>query len=118
MNPLRACNLNTIPITNAPVVYWMSREQRVQDNWALLHAQKLALERKVPLCVVFTLADLFLGATLRQYGFMLRGLAQVADRLAGLKIPFILLRGEPVDSMLRFVQLHPVGALVVDFDPL
>jgi deoxyribodipyrimidine photo-lyase len=118
MNPLRACDLNNIPVTNAPIVYWMSRDQRVQDNWALLHAQQLALERKVPLCVVFTLSDSFLGATLRQYGFMLRGLAQVADRLAGLQIPFILLRGEPDESICRFVQQNPVGALVMDFDPL
>ena len=22
-----------------PVVYWMSRDQRVRDNWALLYAQ-------------------------------------------------------------------------------
>ena len=36
------------------VVYWMSRDQRVQDNWAFLYAQKLALENKVPLQVRFT----------------------------------------------------------------
>jgi deoxyribodipyrimidine photo-lyase len=118
MNHLRICNLNNIPVTNAPIVYWMSRDQRVQDNWALIHAQQLAMERKVPLCVVFTLSDSFLGATLRQYGFMLRGLAQVAVRLNGLKIPFLLLRGEPGYSVCRFVQQYPVGALVMDFDPL
>ena len=29
------------------VLYWMSRDQRVEDNWALLYAQKIALEEKV-----------------------------------------------------------------------
>ena len=29
-----------------PVVYWMSRDQRAQDNWALLYAQQQALASK------------------------------------------------------------------------
>ena len=81
VSPHRIHRLNEIPETNGPIVYWMSRDQRVADNWSLLHAQQLALERQVPLAVLFTLADSFLGATLRQYGFMLRGLEQVEARL-------------------------------------
>jgi deoxyribodipyrimidine photo-lyase len=96
----------------------MSRDQRVADNWALLHAQELALERQVPLAVVFTLADSFLGALLRHFGFMLRGLAGVARRLQELSTPFILLRGNPPDEICRFIQGHTVGVLVTDFDPL
>lgn len=42
------------------VAYWMSRDQRVQDNWSLIYAQKLALEHKVPLFVVFCLLPKFL----------------------------------------------------------
>jgi len=45
----------------------------VTDNWALLYAQRLALREKVPLYVCFCLVPKFLQATLRQYGFMLRG---------------------------------------------
>ena len=59
---------------NGGVVYWMSREQRVEDNWALLYAQEVAADRQVPLAVVFNLVDGFLGATIRQFGFMLKGL--------------------------------------------
>jgi deoxyribodipyrimidine photo-lyase len=119
INPLRITNRNQIPVPpDGAVVYWMSRDQRVADNWALLHAQSLALERQTPLAVVFTLADSFLGATLRQFGFMLRGLASVAERLQELGIPFILLRGNPPDEICRFIQGHTVGVLVTDFDPL
>lgn len=110
--------LNPIPVQNGPVVYWMSREQRVADNWGLLHAQQVALERTQPLAVVFTLADSFLGAGLRQYGFMLRGLEQVAARLGELNIPFFLLCGNPPDEICRFVRTHAAGAVVSDFDPL
>jgi hypothetical protein len=43
-----------------PIVYWMSRDQRVRDNWALLFAQELALQERVPMAVVFCLAPRFL----------------------------------------------------------
>ncbi|GFE58910.1 deoxyribodipyrimidine photo-lyase [Geobacter sp. AOG1] len=118
MMPQRIYSLNDAPVAAGPVVYWMSRDQRVADNWALVHAQALALERRVPLTVVFTLAPAFLGATLRQYAFMLRGLVQTARRLADLSIPFQLLHGEPADEICRFTQLHHIGAVVTDFDPL
>ena len=119
IHPLRINYRNQTPIPpDGAVVYWMSRDQRVADNWALLHAQSLALARQTPLAVVFTLADSFLGATLRQFGFMLRGLTHVAERLRELGIPFILLRGNPPDEMCRFIQQHTIGVLVTDFDPL
>ncbi|MCK7528985.1 MAG: deoxyribodipyrimidine photo-lyase [Ignavibacteriales bacterium] len=41
------------------MVYWMSRDQRVGDNWALLYSQGLAMGLKVPLIVVFCLVPLF-----------------------------------------------------------
>ena len=30
--------------TNGPVIYWMSRDQRTHDNWALLFAQQIAVQ--------------------------------------------------------------------------
>jgi deoxyribodipyrimidine photo-lyase len=101
-----------------PVVYWMSRDQRVADNWALIFAQELALERKVPLAVVFCLVPAFLGATIRHYGFMLKGLREVETRLGELGIPFFLISGEPGLEIPRFLVEHRVRSLVTDFDPL
>ncbi len=101
-----------------PVVYWMSRDQRADDNWALLHAQELALERKVPLGVVFCLLPEYLGATMRQYGFMLRGLQGVAGRLAEKGIRFFLLLGEPGVEIPRFIGERGASCLVTDFNPL
>ncbi|MDO9307963.1 MAG: deoxyribodipyrimidine photo-lyase, partial [Deltaproteobacteria bacterium] len=118
VDPRRISLLNDIPVSPGPVVYWMSRDQRVADNWALIHAQRLALERQAPLIVAFALAPAFLGATIRQYGFMLRGLAQVRQRLEQLNIPFVLLQGDPPAQVNRFVRQNAVGALVTDFDPL
>lgn len=78
-----------------PVVYWMSRDQRVGDNWALSFAQTLALRREAPLVVVFALAPRFLEATRRQYRFMLSGLQEVERALAELNIPLLLIPGSP-----------------------
>jgi deoxyribodipyrimidine photo-lyase len=103
---------------SGPVVYWMSRDQRVADNWALLHAQEEALARQSPLAVLFCLAPTFLGATLRQYAFMLKGLEEVERRLEKTGIPFFLLEGEPVEMLPRFLDEQGVSLLVTDFDPL
>lgn len=101
-----------------PVVYWMSRDQRARDNWALAFAQEMALERRSPLAVVFTLAEEFLGAAIRQYGFMLRGLEEVETALEEKGIPFLLLRGDPGDAVSKFAEENGVSALVTDFSPL
>ena len=101
-----------------PVVYWMSRDQRVYDNWALLFAQELAVERKSPLAVVFCLAPEFLGAALRQYGFMLRGLEALEENLSNLNVSFLLLDGPSPDTLPAFIKKHDVRLLVTDFDPL
>ena len=118
IDPRRSRPLNDRPVGPGPIVYWMSRDQRVAGNWALLRAQALALETKSPLTVVFTLAPAFLGAPLRAYDFMLKGLAQVEARLAAAGISFHLLCGPPDETLPAFVATENAGAVVTDFDPL
>ncbi len=103
---------------SGPVIYWMSRDQRVADNWALLHAQELALQRGEPLAVVFCLVPSFLDATLRHYDFMLRGLEEVGENLEGKNVPFFLLTGSPEIAVVDFVERFSASILVTDFDPL
>lgn len=101
-----------------PVIYWMSRDQRVRDNWALLYAQETALAERQPLFVVFCLVPSFLNATIRQYGFLLDGLSEIEQALSGKNIPFFLLRGRPEREIARLVSRMKAGMLVTDFDPL
>jgi deoxyribodipyrimidine photo-lyase len=103
---------------SGPIVYWMSRDQRVTDNWALLFSQQLALQKKSPLLVMFCLVPQFLGATIRQYGFMLEGLQEVEKDLLSKNIPFILLQGSPEQEIPKFISRKRISALVTDFDPL
>jgi deoxyribodipyrimidine photo-lyase len=118
VNRQRVRPLNRARPGHGLVIYWMSRDQRVQDNWALLYAQEVALALGQPLAVVFCLVPTFLGATLRQYGFMLKGLHQVARDLASLNIPFFLLTGDPAQELPRFAEEYRIGVMVSDFSPL
>lgn len=118
INPHRVHSLRTGAEGGGPVLYWMSREQRAQDNWPLLEAQRLAFERQRPLCVVFCLAPEFLGAKPRIFDFMLRGLAEVAADCRALNIGFVLLCGNPGAQLANFAQERDACALVVEFDPL
>jgi deoxyribodipyrimidine photo-lyase len=114
----RTRSLNSAAVGKGPVIYWMSRDQRVSDNWALLYAQELARDNKQPLVVVFCLVPVFLEATIRQYGFMLKGLQEVERHLEKLNISFVVLAGKPDKTLPAFVQKHRAGAVITDFDPL
>lgn len=118
MNPRRIRTLKSGKSANGPVAYWMSRDQRVEDNWALLFARGMAMEAGVPLVVVFCLSNGFLGARRIHYEFMLKGLQEVAKSLALKKIPFLFLRGDCGIIIPKFVREYGVGTLVTDFSPL
>ncbi|MCX7991869.1 MAG: deoxyribodipyrimidine photo-lyase, partial [Proteobacteria bacterium] len=104
--------------TTGPVIYWMSRDQRVNDNWALIFAQTLAIENKSPLYVVFCLANSFLNANLRHYMFMLKGLKETQEELYNKNIPFYILQGDVTEELTRFIKSKKISAVVTDFDPL
>jgi deoxyribodipyrimidine photo-lyase len=101
-----------------PVIYWMSRDQRVNDNWALLYAQDLALNRKSPLVVFFCLVPRFHEATIRQYGFMIKGLQELEATLEKKNIRFVLGKGVPEKVLPLLVKKTDASCLIADFDPL
>lgn len=102
-----------------PVVYWMFRDQRIKDNWALIHAVDQANKANVPVAIVFNLFDQFLGAKARQLGFMLRGLEMLQSNLEStLQIPFFLFQGEAIDRIPNFLKECGASLLVTDFSPL
>jgi deoxyribodipyrimidine photo-lyase len=100
------------------IVYWVSRNQRVEDNWALLYAQSLGIKNSLPLHVVFCMADKFLDATMRHFKFMVEGLKEVQTSCEELNINFHLLRGQAGQQIPYFVKHHGMGAVVCDMSPL
>ncbi|KAK7367820.1 hypothetical protein VNO80_09838 [Phaseolus coccineus] len=104
---------------SGPVVYWMFRDQRVRDNWALVHAVAEANKANVPVAVVFNLFHSFLDAKSRHLGFMLRGLRQLCHRMQHtLQIPFFLFQGEAEETVPKFLRECGASLLVTDFSPL
>ncbi|HHE33008.1 MAG TPA: deoxyribodipyrimidine photo-lyase [Chlorobaculum parvum] len=101
-----------------PVIYWMSRDQRVRHNWALLYACQKANRLGQPLEVLFTLAPAFLGAPMRHYDFMFRGLREVEGNLRELGVRLTVIYGEPGETLPEYAAKWNAGALVADFSPL
>ncbi|TGZ75130.1 hypothetical protein CRM22_000557 [Opisthorchis felineus] len=127
------------------VLYWMNRDQRVQDNWAFLYAQRLALKFEVPLHACFCVVPRFQAATLRHFKFLVDGLAEVEKECCALQIPFHLVlvdsasskipsgnkrsyaaveesdnfyEGPVAETVVNLVQRLRIGCVVTDFCPL
>jgi deoxyribodipyrimidine photo-lyase len=105
-----------------PVIYWMNRDQRVDDNWALLDAQAKAIELKQPLVVVFFLSkkmNTISGSkNNKQFLFMKQGLLVVRERLNKLNIPFIIRNGDADVELPKIIKEIKASHLFVDFNPL
>lgn len=104
--------------SGGPVMLWLNRDRRLHDNWAVLHAQSCALDRKVPLHVVFCLVPQFLDATWRQYHILIEGLKELASDCEDYNISFTLLEGDPVHEVARSAKALQPSMIIVDYDPL
>lgn len=118
LNPQRIRILKTGNKKTGPIIYWMQRDQRVNDNWALIYAYNEAVNKNLPLIVVFNLVPSFLGATLRQYSFMIEGLKKIKKNLDKLNISFNLLIGNPDETIPNFIKEIDASLLITDFNPL
>ncbi|MHA2392095.1 MAG: deoxyribodipyrimidine photo-lyase [Promethearchaeota archaeon] len=103
---------------DGPIVYWMSRDQRMEDNWALIYAQELALTKNQPLIIIFCLQLEFLNAEARMFDFMIDGLEILENNLEQLNIPFLILKGDPRVVVKDFLEKNRIGGLIADFSPL
>lgn len=111
--------LNKVPYKEGSVLYWMNRDMRLEDNWALLRAQEVALEKQVPLLVVYNLDPHFLGGTRRQYDFKVSLLKELVVQAERLNISFSIVVGKDTEKeIVSFIDTEKVGYLITDFSPL
>ena len=97
------------PIKNdGDILYWMSRDMRVWDNWALIHASNLAMEQKKKFVVGFYCYDKKKYSK-RIYDFFEKGLDVVKKDLKNLNIEFRKLNDD---------NLKDYSEIVFDFSPL
>lgn len=118
MNLNRVRNLNNHEYSGGSILYWMGREQRVNDNWALIYSQELSKKFNKPFAVVFCLSKTYPDINKRQILFLLENLKYVADNLKNNNIPFYILEGEPANTIPNFIHSNGIGILVSDFSPL
>ncbi|KAL3156827.1 hypothetical protein ABBQ38_001097 [Trebouxia sp. C0009 RCD-2024] len=118
VNPKRYRELKGGAIKKGPVIYWMSRDQRVKDNWALLYACEVAERSGSNVVVAFNLVTEFLGAGSRQWGFLVRGLRQVEPKLQALNIPFYMMYGKAEDNLPKLCDDLGAGLLICDYVPV
>ncbi len=110
----RARRLNSEKLVPGDIVYIMSRDQRVQDNWALQFALEQSRQYDRRLVVVFCYYVAKEHGQRWHHSFMLDGLKMVNHELASLGIPFIFSTLSPSE----FVESHRPGLVVCDFSPL
>ncbi len=118
----RARKLNQKPIQTGPIVYWMNREMRIADNWALIYAQQQAQTLNQPLVIIFSLFNHFETASNTpedpMFIRMKQGLKLVQTQAMSLGIPFIMLPGDTIKAITNFITTIKAGLLVCDFSPL
>ena len=114
----RSLALNTKPAGSGPVVYVVARDQRVDDNWALLTALARAHERGVPCLVLFPLGPMFCHGSARHNEWMVASLKELETELAAHQIPFFLRMGVWTEVIPDFVREHGIGEVIFDFNPL
>jgi deoxyribodipyrimidine photo-lyase len=103
---------------NGPILYWMARDQRSVDNWALNWAIELSNICETGVCVAFNLVPSFKNAPLRHYDFMLRGLQELEGAFKKLNVPFFLTSGNPSEQIPALVNALNISAVVTDYSPL
>lgn len=111
---LRRCEVEKA----GPVVYLCSRDQRVRDNWALLHACDLSSKHDKPVVVLFDVTDEDLSMGERHSLFMLKGLQEMEQSLQELGIPFYLVQGKPEEEVPKMLGALEASILVTDMNPL
>jgi deoxyribodipyrimidine photo-lyase len=100
------------------VIYFVSRDIRVNDNFALLAAQQKATEHKMPLIVCFALDTQIKSRSKEHFEFLLDGLEEFSNKLEKLNIKFILRIGSRQAVYQNLInELNPI-AIYFDFCPL
>lgn len=118
VDPTRIRTLTAGNFSGECVLYVMGREQRVSDNWALLHAVELANTHGVPVLVLFAIGPMFLSGTARHNHWLIESLKDVFAGLRKLKIPFHVRTGDWVEVVTSFAGEYKAGAVVFDHNPL
>ncbi len=114
----RGHSLKSGSIGKGPVIYWLSRESRLQDNEAFQRAFIEADNLGRPLQVLFCLAPLFTNGSPRCYQPLFTGLQEVELECRARNIGFQILTGNPAQTLPKLFKEIDPAILVTDFSPM
>jgi deoxyribodipyrimidine photo-lyase len=63
------------------IIYWMSRDQRINDNISFYYGFMLSKKYNKKFGVLFNIFSSFLDATIRQFDFMIKGLIELEENI-------------------------------------
>ena len=106
VNPSRIFTLNDKPICDGEIVYLMSREFRLEDNWVVIFGQKLAKQYNKKFKIIIDLSKI--NYSKKQESFLLEGLNFLKENAAHYNIDFEIVEEIPEN----------IGALIIDFNPI
>ena len=106
-------------VGEGPIVYWMNRDMRLEDNWALLYAVDWARSTKRGLIVVYNLESRYEGGRARHAWFKLEALKELAERAHERSLSFTVIAGErSLEQMIKAMHSWKVAGWVTDACPL
>ena len=116
---MRKLKLNSNVITDGQcIIYVMSRDQRLKDNHAVIYAQNLCLELKLPLIIVFNILEKSGNRSREHYLFMLEGLKLIEHECQEKNITFVLTIGDAIKEITALAKKMNPQEIVFDFNPL
>lgn len=117
-NLKRVRRLNQFDTKIQKIVYWMSRDQRLEDNHSLEFAVKLAKQHQAQLAVVFALDLAFASSNIRHFQFMLEGLLELKKQADELDLNFYIFNNSPDKALTELISKQQITTLITDFSPL
>jgi deoxyribodipyrimidine photo-lyase len=117
-NLKRVLRLNKFNTKISNIIYWMSRDQRFEDNHSLEFASLLAKQNKAKLAIVFALDLDFASSNIRNLKFMLKGLFELQKKAKEINLSFYIFNGNPVQVFQELFNKNSITTLVTDFSPL
>lgn len=100
------------------IIYWMSRDHRIESNWSLIHSYNLAKKHNKKLIVLFTFINNQIISD-RYNFFMLKNLQLVSEDLLNYNIPFYIIEDEiNLKSTIKFLKNNIPSYIVTDFNPI
>ncbi|SOV74378.1 deoxyribodipyrimidine photo-lyase, putative [Plasmodium sp. gorilla clade G3] len=100
------------------VLLLLTRDFRINDNWALIYAHQQAKKKKAHLfaCTYLNRKEAF---PKRHIDIKLKVLKNLEENMKNkLNIPFYLLTIYMIDEFMEFLRIHDIKTIICDFNPL